>query len=301
MSHQAAALPEILKTPPVLEGPIDFGGLDEQVLVHVERRPPLAWFIAFASTSTVMIVGMALISYTLATGVGVWGNNIPLLGLRYHQLRLLGGNRACRHPDLRNPPALPGTVAERHFAVRRGHDYLCGHVRRPVPYDSRRQTWIAFWLFPYPNQRAIWPNFRSPLIWDVFAISTYFAVSLLFWYLGLVPDLASLRDRTKGIIRRFIYSVLSIGWRGSTSHWRHYEKAYLIIAGLATGLVLSVHSVVSFDFAVSLVPGWHMTIFPPISWSAPSLQVSPWWSWRWWWSGSPCAWGTSSPCTTSTS
>jgi molybdopterin-containing oxidoreductase family membrane subunit len=128
------------------------------------------------------------------------------------------------------------------------------HVGRP---------WIAFWLFPYPNQRGIWPNFRSPLVWDVFAVNTYFLVSLLFWYLGLVPDLASLRDRTLNKIRKFVYSILCVGWRGAASHWQHYEKAYLVIAGLATGLVLSVHSVVSFDFAVSLVPGWHMTIFPP--------------------------------------
>jgi hypothetical protein len=128
------------------------------------------------------------------------------------------------------------------------------HVGRP---------WLAFWLGPYPNQRGIWPNFRSPLMWDVFAVSTYFSVSLLFWYLGLVPDIASLRDRTARGIRKAVYSILSVGWRGSSSHWQHYEKAYVILAGLATGLVLSVHSVVSFDFATSLVPGWHMTIFPP--------------------------------------
>jgi Ni/Fe-hydrogenase subunit HybB-like protein len=128
------------------------------------------------------------------------------------------------------------------------------HVGRP---------WLAYWLIPYPNQRALWVNFRSPLLWDVFAVNTYFSVSLLFWYLGLVPDLASLRDRTPGGIRKSIYGVLCLGWRGAASHWQHYEKAYTLLAGLATGLVLSVHSVVSFDFAVSLVPGWHMTIFPP--------------------------------------
>jgi molybdopterin-containing oxidoreductase family membrane subunit len=128
------------------------------------------------------------------------------------------------------------------------------HIGRP---------WLFFWLLPYPNQRGVWPNFRSPLLWDVFAVNTYFIVSLLFWYLGLVPDLASLRDRTVNKVRKFAYSVLCAGWRGAASHWQHFERAYLIIAGLATGLVLSVHSVVSFDFAVSLVPGWHMTIFPP--------------------------------------
>jgi molybdopterin-containing oxidoreductase family membrane subunit len=140
------------------------------------------------------------------------------------------------------------------FAVMCAGIFPLIHVGRP---------WLAFWLAPYPNQRGIWPNFRSPLMWDVFAVSTYFSASLLFWYLGLVPDLASLRDRTTSKFRRAVYSLLSMGWCGSTSHWRHYEKAYLVIAGLATGLVLSVHSVVSFDFAVSLVPGWHMTIFPP--------------------------------------
>jgi len=125
------------------------------------------------------------------------------------------------------------------------------------------RPWINFWLFPYPNQRGLWPNFRSPLIWDVFAVSTYFSVSLLFWYLGLVPDIASMRERARPGLRKLVLTVLSLGWRGEASHWRHYEKAYLLLAGLATGLVLSVHSVVSFDFAVSLVPGWHMTIFPP--------------------------------------
>jgi molybdopterin-containing oxidoreductase family membrane subunit len=140
------------------------------------------------------------------------------------------------------------------FAVMCAGIFPLIHVGRP---------WLAFFLAPYPNQRAIWPNFRSPLMWDVFAVSTYFSVSLLFWYLGLMPDLASLRDRTTGKIRKAIYSILALGWRGAARHWQHYERAYLIIAGLATGLVLSVHSVVSFDFAVSLVPGWHMTIFPP--------------------------------------
>src|SRR5208283_643646 len=113
-----------------------------------------------------------------------------------------------------------------------------------------------FWLMPYPNQRGIWPNFRSPLMWDVFAVSTYFSVSLLFWYIGLLPDLASLRGRATSQVRKIAYTVLSLGWRGTPEHWRHYEKAYVILAGLATGLVLSVHSVVSFDFATSVVPGW---------------------------------------------
>ncbi|MBI4126835.1 MAG: polysulfide reductase NrfD, partial [Deltaproteobacteria bacterium] len=125
------------------------------------------------------------------------------------------------------------------------------------------RPWYAWWLFPVPTQRGIWVNFNSPLIWDVFAVSTYFTISLLFWYIGLVPDLATVRDRAKNKIRRFVYGVLSLGWRGSARTWSHYEMVYLLLAGLSTPLVLSVHSIVSFDFAVSLLPGWHTTIFPP--------------------------------------
>jgi Ni/Fe-hydrogenase subunit HybB-like protein len=125
------------------------------------------------------------------------------------------------------------------------------------------RAWLAYWMFPYPNQMAMWPNFRSPLLWDVFAVSTYFTVSLLFWYMGMIPDLASLRDRARTKLRAVVYGLLSVGWRGSNRHWQHYERAYLLLAALATPLVLSVHSVVSFDFAVAVLPGWHTTIFPP--------------------------------------
>lgn len=125
------------------------------------------------------------------------------------------------------------------------------------------RQWQAFWLFPYPNTRALWVNFRSPLLWDVFAVSTYFLISLTFWYIGLVPDLATVRDRAKNKIRKTVYRVLSLGWVGSARGWNHYETAYMLLAGLSTPLVLSVHSIVSFDFAVSILPGWHTTIFPP--------------------------------------
>jgi Ni/Fe-hydrogenase subunit HybB-like protein len=258
------ALPEILKTPPITQGAVSLGGLDDQVLRHVDVKPPPLWFVAFAITSTVMLVGMALIGYTIATGIGVWGNNIPVawafdiinfvfwVGIG-HAGTLISAILLLFRARWRNAISR-FAEAMTIFAVMCAGLFPLIHVGRP---------WIAFWLFPYPNQRALWPNFRSPLIWDVFAVSTYFSVSLLFWYLGLIPDFASLRDRTKSKIRKFFYSVLSVGWRGAASHWRHYERAYLVIAGLATGLVLSVHSVVSFDFAVSLVPGWHMTIFPP--------------------------------------
>jgi len=257
-------LPPVLRTPPVLDGPVSPGSLDDQVLAPVERRPPRAWFIAFACTSTVMLMGLILMGYTVATGIGVWGNNIPVawafaiinfvfwIGIG-HAGTLISAILLLFRARWRNAVSR-FAEAMTIFAVMVAGIFPVLHVGRP---------WLAFWLFPYPNQRAIWPNFRSPLMWDVFAVSTYFSVSLLFWYLGLMPDFASLRDRTKSRVRKFFYAVLAVGWRGSASHWRHFERAYLIIAGIATGLVLSVHSVVSFDFAVSLVPGWHMTIFPP--------------------------------------
>jgi Ni/Fe-hydrogenase subunit HybB-like protein len=125
------------------------------------------------------------------------------------------------------------------------------------------RVWVIYWVFPYPNQMAMWPNFRSPLLWDVFAVSTYATVSMVFWYMGMIPDLASLRDRAKGKIQRIAYGLASLGWRGSQRHWHRYEVAYMLLAALAAPLVLSVHSVVSFDFAVSQLPGWHTTIFPP--------------------------------------
>jgi len=258
------ALPEMLKTPPIVLGTLSPGTLDDQVFRPIDKKPPFSWFAAFAFTSAVFLIGLVMIGYTFATGIGAWGNNIPVAwafaiinfvfwvgighaGTLISAILLLFRAR-WRNAISRSAEAM--TI----FAVMCAGIFPLIHVGRP---------WLAFWLMPYPNQRGIWPNFRSPLMWDVFAVSTYFSVSLLFWYLGLVPDIASLRDRTSSRIRRGIYSALSIGWRASASHWRHYERAYLIIAGLATGLVLSVHSVVSFDFAVSLVPGWHMTIFPP--------------------------------------
>src|SRR5205823_11056064 len=131
----------------------------------------------------------------------------------------------------------------------------------PIIHTGR--PWLSYWLFPYPNTMGVWPQFRSPLIWDVFAVSTYATVSLLFWFVGLIPDFATLRDRSQSPVGRVIYGMLAMGWRGAARHWHRYEIAYLLLAGLATPLVVSVHTIVSFDFAVSLLPGWHTTIFPP--------------------------------------
>jgi molybdopterin-containing oxidoreductase family membrane subunit len=262
-SAQESAL-QSLKPAPVIVGTVHSRDLDDQVLSYVEKKPPIPWFIAFSLTSLAFLIGVACIGYSFAVGIGTWGNNIPAawgfpiinfvfwVGIG-HAGTLISAILLLFRARWRNAISR-FAEAMTIFAVICATLFPLIHVGRP---------WVAFWLFPYPNQRGIWPNFRSPLLWDVFAVNTYFLVSLLFWYLGLVPDLASLRDRTVGKIRKFVYSTVCLGWRGAASHWRHYERAYLIIAGLATGLVLSVHSVVSFDFAVSLVPGWHMTIFPP--------------------------------------
>ena len=259
----AIRLPESLRPESLTEGAVTAESLDDQVLSHTDRWPPRAWTIAFAITSALALQGMGLIGYSIYEGTGLWGNNSPVFwgfpiinfvfwvgighaGTLISAILLLFRMR-WRNAISRFAEAM--TI----FAVMCASLFPLIHVGRP---------WLGFWLFPYPNQRAIWPNFRSPLIWDVFAVNTYFAVSLMFWYVGLIPDIASMRDRTENKYRKLLYSIACLGWTGSASHWRHYEKAYMLLAGLATGLVLSVHSVVSFDFAISLVPGWHMTIFP---------------------------------------
>jgi molybdopterin-containing oxidoreductase family membrane subunit len=261
MERESALFPGDL---PLTDGPVTAGSLDDQVLQFPARKPPLAWYLAFAFTSAVMLAGVGLMGYTIATGIGVWGNNSPVfwafdiinfvfwVGIG-HAGTLISAVLFLFRQRWRNAIAR-FAEAMTIFAVMCAGLFPLIHLGRP---------WLAYWLFPYPNQRAIWPNFRSPLVWDVFAVSTYFSVSLMFWYLGLLPDIASLRDRARGPWARRVYGVLALGWRGSAAHWTHYEKAYLLLAGLATGLVLSVHSVVSFDFATSVVPGWHMTIFPP--------------------------------------
>ena len=231
----------------------------------VERRTPRAWWAAFALTGSLTLVLLAMLGYLVTTGIGVWGNNSPVgwafditnfvfwIGIG-HAGTLISAILYLFRQRWRtsiNRFAEAMTL----FAVACAAIFPMFHVGRP---------WRAYWLFPAPNAWLdLWPNFRSPLIWDVFAVSTYGTVSLLFWYVGLIPDLATLRDRAQSRARQVIYGVLSLGWRGSARHWNHYEMAYLLLAGLSTPLVLSVHSIVSFDFAVSLLPGWHTTIFPP--------------------------------------
>ncbi len=210
----------------------------------------------------VMATGMII---TILFGVGVWGNNQPngwgfdiinfvwWIGIG-HAGTLISAILLLLHQNWRtsiNRFAEAMTL----FAVACAAMFPLLHTGRP---------WLAaYWLFPYPNSMTLWPNFRSPLIWDVFAVSTYGTVSLLFWFTGLVPDLATLRDKAQSPVARRIFGIFALGWRGSARHWQRYEMAYLLLAGISTPLVLSVHSVVSFDFAVSVLPGWHATIFPP--------------------------------------
>ncbi|MFO7566320.1 MAG: NrfD/PsrC family molybdoenzyme membrane anchor subunit [Enhygromyxa sp.] len=247
----------------LVEGNPSFHDVTEQVCTPVEQ-PSLAWWIAFLpSLGLLGIFGISLF-WLLWEGVGVWGLNNPVdwgwaivdfvfwVGIG-HAGTLISAILFLFRQQWRtavNRSAEAMTI----FAVICALMFPTFHTGRP---------WVIYWALPLPNQMQMWPNFRSPLLWDVFAVSTYFTVSLLFWYVGLIPDLATMRDRATSKIRRIAYGVFALGWRGSTRHWQHYEKAYLILAGLATPLVLSVHTIVSFDFAVSQLPGWHTTIFPP--------------------------------------
>jgi molybdopterin-containing oxidoreductase family membrane subunit len=232
------------------------------VLTH---RTPKGWWVGFG----IGFIGVVLLAQTLANlllkGTGIWGVTNPVgwgfdiinfvwwIGIG-HAGTLISAILLLLRQEWRtsiNRFAEAMTL----FAVACAAMYPLFHTGRP---------WLAiYWLFPYPNTMGIWPQFRSPLMWDVFAVSTYGTVSLLFWFVGLIPDLATLRDRSRKRLPRFLYGMLAMGWRGSARHWSRYETAYLLLAGLSTPLVLSVHTIVSFDFAVGVIPGWHATIFPP--------------------------------------
>jgi Ni/Fe-hydrogenase subunit HybB-like protein len=242
-----------------------FGSVTDKISAIVQtRRTPRGWWIGFGISFAVVVVLQIAIGYLLVKGVGIWGINIPVawgfaivnfvwwIGIG-HAGTLISAILLLLHQKWRtsiNRFAEAMTL----FAVACAGLFPLLHMGRP---------WFAYWLFPYPNTMEMWPQWRSPLVWDVFAVSTYFTVSLLFWYIGLIPDLATLRDRSTHRLGRVLYGMLAMGWRGSARHWHRYEVAYLLLAGLATPLVVSVHTVVSFDFAVAIVPGWHSTIFPP--------------------------------------
>jgi molybdopterin-containing oxidoreductase family membrane subunit len=246
-------------------GGLDIAGITDRVCGITEwPRPPLAWYAAFLVSAGLAGLLSILIAYLIGVGIGIWGLNIPIgwgfditnfvfwIGIGHAGTLISAILFLCRQKWRTgiNRMAEAMTI----FAV------MCAGI---FPGIHIGRAWLAYWLAPYPNYMQVWPNFRSPLLWDVFAVSTYFTISLLFWYLGMIPDLAALRDRATSRRRQFLYGLAALGWRGSARAWARYEIAYLLLAGLATPLVLSVHSVVSFDFAVSILPGWHSTIFPP--------------------------------------
>jgi Ni/Fe-hydrogenase subunit HybB-like protein len=242
-----------------------FGKITDTVIRIVETpKPPRAWYIALSISLVCLGVLVTSISYLVWEGLGIWGVMNPVgwgwgivnfvfwVGIG-HAGTLISAILFLLRQSWRtaiNRAAEAMTI----FAVMCALIFPAIHIGRP---------WLPYWMLPIPNQMDMWPQFRSPLDWDVFAVSTYFTVSLTFWFMGLIPDLASIRDRAESKTRRIVYGILALGWRGSARQWHRYERAYLILAALSTPLVLSVHSVVSFDFATSQLPGWHTTIFPP--------------------------------------
>jgi len=251
---------------PVISPGHSYGTITDKLTgLVLTKQTPLVWFAIIGAGFTLVTGLIISITYLVFKGIGIWGTNIPVgwafpiinfvwwIGIG-HAGTLISAILLLFKQDWRtsiNRFAEAMTL----FAV------ICAAIF-PIIHTGR--PWLAlYWLFPYPNTMGLWPNFRSPLIWDVFAVSTYGTVSAIFWFTGLIPDLATFRDKTANPFLKKIFGVLAMGWRGSAIHWARYEKAYLLLAGLSTPLVLSVHTVVSFDFAVSVLPGWHATIFPP--------------------------------------
>ena len=256
--------PPELRREPLVGNNRNFAWVTQTISEIVEERTPRWWWLLFLPLASLALFGLVCIGYQISNGVGVWGENHPngwawditnfvfWIGIG-HAGTLISAILFLTRQKWRTS-INRASEAMTLFAV------MCAAI---FPGIHVGRVWMAWFLAPIPNSNAIWPNFRSPLLWDVFAVSTYFTVSVLFWYTGLVPDLATLRDRAKSRLTKYIYGIFALGWRGSNRHWRHYEMAYLLLAGLSTPLVLSVHSIVSFDFATSIVPGWHTTIFPP--------------------------------------
>src|SRR5690554_483646 len=250
---------------PLVVGNKSYADVTNDIAQHLERFPTKLWWLLFIPSFLLLLVFLAGLGATTSVGMGVVGLNSPVgwgvfivtlvfwIGIG-HAGTLISAilflfNQGWRTAINRSAEAM--TI----FAVMVAGIFPLMHTGRP---------WFAYWLFPLPNGRGpLWVNFNSPLLWDVFAVSTYATISVFFWYTGLVPDLATIRDRAKHPIRKKIYGLMSLGWTGGNRAWRHYEMAYLMLAGIATPLVLSVHTIVSFDFAVSVIPGWHTTIFPP--------------------------------------
>jgi molybdopterin-containing oxidoreductase family membrane subunit len=257
--HQYGLRPEYV--------PADYtlGAVNEKIAsIAIGRRPRPVWVALFLFSGMLFSILAGSVIYLLVRGVGIWGINVPVawgvaitsfvwwIGIG-HAGTLISAFLLLMHQEWRtsiNRLAEAMTI----FAVMTAGLYPLIHMGRP---------WFFYWLLPYPDTMGLWPQFRSALVWDVFAVSTYFLVSLLFWYMGMIPDFAKLRDQAPTPMRQAIYGMLAMGWRNSARHWHRYDTTYLLLAGLATPLVISVHSVVSSDFATTLVPGWHETVFPP--------------------------------------
>ncbi|HYD48251.1 MAG TPA: NrfD/PsrC family molybdoenzyme membrane anchor subunit, partial [Terriglobales bacterium] len=250
--------------PPLIAPGHTLASITDKISSVVLSQQAPGWYIGFGISFLLLSLLLMSLSYLLVAGIGIWGVNNPVgwgfaiinlvwwIGIG-HAGTLISAILLLLRQEWRtsiNRFAEAMTL----FALACAGLFPIFHLGRP---------WLAYWLFPYPNTMGVWPNFRSPLVWDVFAISTYTLVSLLFWYIGLIPDLATLRDRSKNRFGRWIYGLFAMGWRGSARHWARYETAYLLLAGLSTPLVVSVHTIVSFDFAIGIVPGWHATVFPP--------------------------------------
>lgn len=250
---------------PLVNGDKTYGQVTQDIVHTIEAKPTRLWYIGFYVSVALLLFGVYSVYREVTYGIGQWNVNrtvgwgwditnfvwwvgighagtlISAILLLFRQGWRTGVNRAAEAMTI--------------FAVMCAGQFPIFHMGR---------VWMAFFTLPYPNTRGpLWPNFNSPLMWDVFAISTYFIVSLLFWYSGLLPDLATVRDRAKTKLRKHLYGIASFGWSGSTKHWQRHESLSLVLAGLSTPLVLSVHTIVSFDFATSVIPGWHTTIFPP--------------------------------------
>jgi Ni/Fe-hydrogenase subunit HybB-like protein len=249
---------------PVLVETGDFHEVTDIITLPAENKATATWFILMLMSLSLLSVMVGMIGYLFWEGTGVWGVNIPVgwgwaivnfvwwIGIG-HAGTLISAILFLFRQKWR-------TAINRFSEAMTIFAVMCAGI---FPAIHVGRIWVIYYVFPIPNSMGVWPNFRSPLLWDVFAVSTYFTVSVLFWYMGLIPDLATFRDRATTKIRKMVLHIFSLGWRGSARHWQNYERAYLILAAISTPLVLSVHSIVSFDFAVSKVPGWHTTIFPP--------------------------------------
>jgi Ni/Fe-hydrogenase subunit HybB-like protein len=262
---QPVELPSEIEIGPVIDEGHSLASVSDKIAgIVLKRKITIGWVFGLLIAFGVLQLLMGAATWLIIKGVGIWGINIPVgwgfaivnfvwwIGIGHAgtliSAILLLLNQSWRNAINRFAEAM--TI----FAVMCAGMFPVLHTGRP---------WLAYWLLPYPNTMWLWPQFRSPLVWDVFAVSTYLTISAVFWYVGLIPDFATLRDSSKQRWKAVIYGALSMGWRSSARHWQRYEKAALLLAGLSTPLVVSVHTVVSFDFAVAMIPGWHTTIFPP--------------------------------------